>query len=141
VIAATTLASLSPLVPELRGRKGDSFPLSWFPMFASERPKVETPTYVVGLTESGDRMKIDVSFWTSGGFNQGRNMLTTSVKKKKTREFCATTASKVARRKTGPFGSVVQLNIVRGSYDRAEFFAGNREPLAETVLARCPVER
>ncbi|MBA2321234.1 MAG: hypothetical protein H0V89_08765 [Deltaproteobacteria bacterium] len=141
VIAATTLASFSPLVPELRGRKGDSFPLSWFPMFASERPRIETPTYILGMTDAGDRVKIDVSFWTNGGFNQGRNMLTTAVKQKRAPKFCASVAHAVARRKSARFAEVTELRIVMGSYDREIFFSGDRAPLREVVVTTCPVRR
>lgn len=141
MVIVATLATASPLVPQLRGHKGDSFPLSWFPMFAKERPAVESPTYVVGTTESGDRVKVDVSFWTSGGFNQGRNMLTTEVKRKRADAMCATIAKSVARRGRGVHKRVVELWIVRGTYDRARFFGGDEAPITEKLIARCPVNR
>jgi hypothetical protein len=141
VIVVASLATASPLVPALRGHKGDSFPLSWFPMFAGERPVYETPTYVVGLTPSGGRVKVDVSFWTTGGFNQGRNMLTTAVKQHTVAALCDRIAKRVARHGRPEHADVTELVVVKGSYDRAKFFGGDRTPLIENTITRCPVVR
>jgi hypothetical protein len=141
VVIVATLATASPLVPSLRGRKGDSFPLTWFPMFAGERPKLETPTYIVGFEPDGTRVKIDVSVWTTGGFNQGRNMLTTAIKQKRGRQFCEMVAQRIVRRRSSRFADVERLQIVKGTYDREAFFLGDTAPIHESVLARCPVKR
>lgn len=144
IIVATCAAVLTPLVPEWRGRNGDSFPLSWYPMFAKERPALEKPTYVYGRTQAGERRKIDVSWWTSGGFNQGRNMLTKTVAagEEPTRAFCEKLAKKVVKKKGEEWAAVTHVVIARAKFDRERFFALNdREPLGERVVYACGVPR
>ncbi|MDP2313974.1 MAG: hypothetical protein Q8P41_13790 [Pseudomonadota bacterium] len=144
VIVVTCLAVLSPLVPELRGRNDDSFPLSWFPMFAKTRPDFERPVYVVGRSPDGKSMKIDVKWWTTGGFNQGRNMLTKTVAAgpDELDYFCAKLAKQVTKKRGRRWGAVEQVAIVRGKFDRARFFGeGKHEPLDEKTLYSCHVPR
>jgi hypothetical protein len=143
VIVVTCLAALSPIEPSLRGRKGDSFPLSWYPMFANERPKYEKPTYVFGTTSNGDRVKVDVSYWTAGGFNQGRNELTTTVKGGPARidAMCERIAKKVVERNRKPLRKVTELSVATGTYDRKAFFEGDRKPMRERIITTCAVVR
>ena len=143
VIVVTCLAALSPVVPSLRGRKGDSFPLSWYPMFAKERPEYERPTYVFGVEPDGDRVKVDVSYWSSGGFNQGRNELTTTVSQGRRRlaELCERIARRVVEKNKRELRKVTELQIARGKYDRAAWFEGDHTPMQETILDTCPVRR
>lgn len=144
IIVVTIMAVLSPLVPACRGRKNDSFPLSWYPMFAKVRPAHETPTYVLGRSAAGAREKIDVRWWTSGGFNQGRNMLTTTLKQgsEPTQAFCARLAQKVAEKESRRWKAIEEVAIVRGTYDRAQFFGeGDTTPIREKTLHTCPVPR
>lgn len=140
VIVVTLLAVLTPLNPSWRGREKDSFPLSWYPMFSKERPEFETPTYAVGVKEDGSRVRLDVSLWTTGGFNQGREMLAEAVRSgvdARTR-FCERVAHAAGRKRRG----VVEVRLVKGTYDRRAFFLeGDQVPLRERVLARCPVTR
>lgn len=143
VIVVTCVAAASPVVPELRGRKGDSFPLSWYPMFAKERPAKERPTYVFGVGPGGERVKVDVSYWTTGGFNQGRNELTTTVKAGDAAldAMCARIASRVVKKNRRELRQVTELRIATGTYDRERYFSGDRAPIKERILGRCPVER
>ncbi len=144
VIVVTCFAVLSPLVPEWRGRKNDSFPLSWYPMFAKRRPDVERPTYVFGRAADGRREKIDVQWWTTGGFNQGRNMLTKTVRAgtEPTTELCNKLATKVAKKKSKRWKDIEEVVIATARYDRARFFGeGKREPMGEKELHVCRVSR
>jgi hypothetical protein len=144
IIAVTCFAVLSPLVPAWRGRKDDSFPLSWYPMFASARPAFERPTYVYAWAPDGERAKLDVTWWTSGGFNQGRNMLTSTLEAGlgPTADLCARLAKKVGEKRGDRWARMAEVRIVRGKYDRMRFFAhGIREPLSEKVLYACSVPR
>lgn len=143
VIVVTCAASISPLFPSLRGREGDSFPLSWYPMFAKERPEYERPTYVFGTTPKGDRVKVDVSYWSSGGFNQGRNELTTTVRAGAERidAMCERIAAKVAERNKKPLRKVTEVSVAVGTYDRKAWFAGDEKPLRERIVTTCPVVR
>ena len=72
--------------------------LSWFPMFAGERPAVERPIYVVGVKPKGRTVKVDVSFWSVGGYNQGKHTLRTIVREGRSEEFCHQLAGRIVRR-------------------------------------------
>ena len=142
IIGITCFAVLSPLVPAWRGRNNDSFPLSWYPMFAKERPAFEVPFYVIARGSDGQRIKLDVKWWTSGGFNQGREMLRTTLESglAPTRAFCEKLAKKVSEKKGVRWAKIEEVAIVRGKYDRARFFAqGDRAPLVEKTLFACTV--
>lgn len=144
VIGVTCFAVLSPLVPEWRGRNGDSFPLSWYPMFARERPAYERPTYVIGTGPGGVREKIDVRFWTSGGFNQGRDQLSVTVRagEEATAAFCARLAERVARKRGRRWAQVDTVAIVKGQFDRERYFAlGDTKPMTERLIYSCAVPR
>ncbi|MDP2307455.1 MAG: hypothetical protein Q8P18_15620 [Pseudomonadota bacterium] len=143
VIVVTCAAAISPVVPSLRGHKGDSFPLSWYPMFAKERPEYERPTYVFATTPKGKRVKVDVSYWSSGGFNQGRNELTTTVKAGPDRidAMCERIAARVVERDRRALRAVTELTVAVGKYDRKRYFEGDEEPISERIITTCPVIR
>lgn len=136
------LAVLSPIHPALRNVKSDSYPLSYYPMFAKSRPEVERPTWVVGLTEDEREFKIHIGYWTSGGFNQGRNQLVAAMRKRDTegQDLCRRIARRVA--KDPRLAEVTQLEIRSGSFSRARYFGdGDHAPLTEKVLLSCDVPR
>lgn len=144
IVSVTAVcAVLTPLVPEWRGANKDSFPLSWYPMFANERPTLERPTYVVGVTSTGERVKVDVSYWSRGGFNQGRNELTTIARRGRPEltDFCGAVAMRVGRSKKQRYADVQHLEIVRGKYSRAAYFSGDHTPISERILSSCAVSR
>jgi len=141
VIVVACVATVSPVVPALRGHKGDSFPLSWFPMFAGERPPVERPIYVVGVKPRGRTVKVDVSFWSVGGFNQGKHTLRTIVREKRGEEFCEQIARRIARRGRPEHARVVKIRIMTGRFDRTRFFTISDRAIQEEVIAQCEVDR
>ena len=54
---------LLPLDTRFR-KPHDDFPLSWYPMFASKRPDLETPVYAVAIWPDGHEAKITTGTWT-----------------------------------------------------------------------------
>lgn len=139
---ALCVAVLSPMHPAFRNTKTDSYPISYYPMFAKSRPEVERPTWVVGVADDETEHKIHIGYWTTGGFNQGRNQLVAAMKKRDTegQELCRRIARRVAKDPT--LASVTHLEIRTGSFSRARYFGeGNPEPLTEKVLLSCDVPR
>ena len=67
-----SFALLSPLKKEWRGEDGDSFPLSWYPMFSKPRPNLEGIAYMVGVLSDGSRRVIIANFFVRGPVNQAR---------------------------------------------------------------------
>lgn len=144
VMLVASIAVITPLNPDWRGRNDDSFPLSWYPMFAKERPDLERPTYVIATGPDKQRQKLDVQWWTHGGFNQGRNMLTELVKAGPDAldRFCTRLAKKVSKKKGDDWAELTAVKVVVGQYDRRTFFQeGDRRPLREKVVYACEVPR
>mgnify|MGYP003336290434 FL=1 len=97
---------------------------------------------VIATGPGGAREKLDVRWWTHGGFNQGRNMLTETVKNgpEKLRPFCERLAKKVAEK--SEWASLTEVRIVSGQYDRRKYFQqGDHKPIGENTLYSCDVPR
>lgn len=140
-------AMFIPLNPDWRGTYGDNFPLSWYPMFASRRPAVERINYVIGLTPEGSH-PVDVSWWSSGGFNQGRSQLDTAIRKQgraaegPASELCQRIARKLGRRRSGWASTVTEVEFRRGTFRRERWFGeGDRTPDSDRLVLRCTVNR
>ena len=78
------VAILAPIHESLRGHSGDSFPLSWYPMFSRSRPALEPVTYVLGITASGERHVVHSKHHVQGTMNRARRPLTRLAKRPKT---------------------------------------------------------
>ncbi len=73
--AAVLGAVLLPIRQNWREHKRDSFPLSYYPMFSTQRKERVDLLYVVGLTAAGERRLIPYSYAGTGGLNQVRRQL------------------------------------------------------------------
>lgn len=99
---------LAPLDPGLRGRRGDSFPFSWYPMFSRPRPAEEKVDYVVGLDHRGRRFIIHSRHYVRGSMNQARRQITRLAKRPETaRAVCEDLADKAVT-KGGILGHMVR---------------------------------
>jgi hypothetical protein len=143
VSLSVALAILSPLKEEWRGIRGDSFPLSWYPMFSRPRPDPESTNYIVGIEKDGTRHIIRSDLYVPGGMNQARRQLSTLVSSSKSaRETCEKAAKAVARHSSGELRDVRELRLVRGYYHMKKYFGdGIKTPEREQVHARCIVKR
>lgn len=143
VSLAVGLAVLSPIREEWRGVRGDSFPLSWYPMFSRPRPDPESTNYLVGFEKDGTRHIILSALYVPGGMNQARRQLSVLVGSKKTaRATCEKAAKAVAKNSSGPLSRVREIRVVRGYFHMKKYFGeGIRTPEREKVFARCAVKR
>jgi len=135
------LAILSPIHRPLRGARGDSFPLSWYPMFSRPRPALEPVTYVLGITASGERHVVHAKHHVKGAMNRARRQLVRLAKKPKTaKTLCEQVASRFSKRRRGTMTQVVQIWIVRGKFDLDSYFgAGEKAAVSETIRWACQV--
>lgn len=142
ISALICLAVLSPIRQGFAARPVDDFPLSWFPMFARPRPELESPVYAVAVEPNGARHKLVQSWWTSGGFNQGATQMLRAASSGQAAldEMCGRIAKKVARKRLPEHAAVTEVHILKGSYSREAYFRdGDRAPVRERRLARCPL--
>jgi hypothetical protein len=135
------LTILGPIYEPLRGARGDSFPLSWYPMFSRARPALEPVTYMLGLTASGERHVVHSKHHVQGAMNRARRQLVRLAKTKKTsREICEHVAERFSRRRRGTMSQVVQIWLVKGKFDLHGYFSGgNKAPVSERIRWACQV--
>jgi hypothetical protein len=143
--ALLLLAILSPFGEYFKKRRADSFPLSFYPMFANQRPEIESITYMIGLDAKGERHRIPYRYYFSGGLNQAREQLRNVVKlgEKRQRDVCLRVAKKIRaeRKSNGPLAKVETIQIMSGEYRLDKYF-GERDfqPQREDVRMECRVD-
>ncbi len=143
VFAAMTIAVASPFY-ELNKPKGvkrhDGFPLSHYPMFSRPRGKTESATYVLAVEADGTRHNVPYTYWTTGGWNQGRGQIHAyrNGRNGGLPALCERLVTAMQQARTGWESRVVELQIVKGTYSRERYFRdGDPLPLKEKLLLSC----
>jgi len=138
---ATVAALLLPIAENWRATPKDSFPLSYYPMFSLKRSKRARVTYLVGIDERGERRILPYGCAGAGGMNQVRRQINRAVREGRAETLCEAVAASPRLRREGPFADLVEVRVVSGEYRLKDYFAGNKVPVAERVLAARPVRR
>lgn len=141
VTLAAVGAVLWPIKENWRAEPRDSFPLSYYPMFSTRRPKRVSITYLVSVDDQGRRRHVPYLYAGRGGLNQVRRQINRMVRSGQAERLCEAVAAELARRPDARCPNVVTVQVVTGRYRLASYFAGDRAPLSERVLASHPVER
>ena len=130
-------ATLEPLV---RDPYDDSFPLSTYPMFATQRPTVQTFHYAVGITRDGKRRTLSTALVGTGEVLQAIKLFDHAVGRGRA-ELTALCNSIAARVAADPdFADVVTIRIVTGTHDAVEYLARGKVG-TEHELLHCEVSR
>lgn len=138
--AAVTLALLFPLT--LDPFKGDSFPLSTFPMFSVKRenPKVWT---LVAIDGNGESRPLPPSVLGTEEVMQAAMTIRRAAQhKKRARKLCRETAAKIADDPEWADATHVELLTLR--YDPIAYFVepdGPDHPVSRNRRARCRIRR
>lgn len=137
------IAVFSPLDEDYRGAYGDSFPLSWYPMFSRSRPKTERTNFVRGIDAKGKMHILRSHYYVRGGMNQARRQLSHLVKsKKRAKETCVRAAANVAKSKKSRFADWKKIQVVRGYFNMRTYFEKRKKkPLKTRVFASCLIKR
>jgi hypothetical protein len=139
---AMMAAVASPLLENWRSVPTDSFPLSYYPMFTSERGETAAVTYMVGIDATGARRPLHYRYAAGGGMNQARKRITNMVRNGKAGDLCRSVAENVAMRSTRRLDTIVAIEIRTDSYRLREYFeTSNRVPVTEEVHHTCGVEQ
>jgi len=135
------LAILAPIHPALRGQRGDSFPLSWYPMFSRPRPALESVDYVIALTAAGERHIVHSKHHVRGAMNQARRQLNRLARRgQHAQDLCEQVAQRFSQRRRGTMAEVVQIWFVRGKFDLHQYFTDGPEgPKREKIHWACQV--
>jgi hypothetical protein len=142
VSALTLAAVLLPIAENWRAEPRDSFPLSYYPMFALRRSKRTRFSYLLGIDARGGRRPLPYTLAGSGGLNQVRRQINRCVREGRAEALCERVAANPAlARLAGPFADVVEVRIVTGEFRLGRFYKGETEPASERVHAFRRVSR
>jgi hypothetical protein len=139
--AVMLVAVMLPVRENWQTNPKDDFPLSYFPMFSEARGETYKVTHLVGLDAEANRTMIRHNFAGTGGLNQVRRQIRKTAREGGSAGLCQSVAARVAKSKQSALAAVSQIQVVTGEYRLNEYFAGNRNPVAEVVHATCEVER
>jgi len=136
VVSITAIALvLAPLARD--PIRGDSFPLSTYPMFAFERPTHQMFTYAVGWTADGARRTLRPGHVANHEVMQAF-MTFAATPSRELPALCVRIAARVAA--DDELADVARVEIVRATHDAvALLLRGERG--AERKLAECEVAR
>ncbi len=133
-------AVFSPVAENWRDHASDDFPLSYYPMFSTQRGDFYRQTYLVGMDAENNRILIPYRFAGSGGFNQVRHQINKMVNDGYVADLCRSVASRLSRRTSVPFNSVVRIQVVTGTYRLADYFGLRKDrPEVERIRVECAV--
>ena len=122
------------VAPALRPTPRDGFPLSTYPMFASDRGREATVVTAVGVEDGGGVARLDPETIA----DTDEVMLAAATVRRAVAggtadRLCAEIAARLA-------GTAVQAVEIRTeAYDSVAYFDGETDPLAVTVHDRCGV--
>ncbi len=130
-------ATLWPLIGDPRD---DGFPLSTYPMFASNRPTLQTYRYALGETARGQRRTLRPALVGTAEVLQAIRVIDRAVAGGRARieTLCEAIAARVAG--DDDFRDVLAIRIVTGTHDAVEYLA--RDVIGREIeMQRCPVKR
>jgi hypothetical protein len=133
-------AVVAPVFENWKATPSDDFPLSYYPMFTFEKSDRQRVTYLVAHDSGGGRLLLPYWYAGLGGLNQVRRQMNKMVDRGQASRLCRSVASRVARSEELP-KDLVNIQVVTGTFLMTEFFAGNHDPVSESVRAHCPVLR
>lgn len=130
------------LAPVVRAPDDDGFPLSTYPMFAAPRPAELTMAWARGVAAGGAPRTLAPRHLGTGEVMQAFATAQRAAGggPRATAALCEAIAGRVAH--DAALGDVVEVQIVRGTYNAIEVVAGGAAtPAREAVVARCAVAR
>ncbi len=134
-------AVLFPITENWKAQPQDSFPLSFYPMFAKKRGRTTQVTYLVGMDRRGNEQRIRYTYAGTGGLNQVRMRLNSAVRQGNATPICREVAARIAWKKTGSLSEIDTVAMVTGTYRLDDYFAGKQEPESLQVETLCKVIR
>lgn len=123
--------------PALRRPPTDGFPLSTYPMFATDRGREARVATAVGLTAHGERVRLSPELLAGTdepmiAVGAARDAVSDAGSPE---TWCAEVARRVAAGRPG----VERIDVVVEEHDAVAHFADDADPLAVDVRATCDV--
>ncbi len=118
--------------------RGDSFPLSTYPMFATRRPPTQSFEYAVAWTAAGERRTVKPRHVANNEVMQARTTFSNARRQGRLAELCTRIAGRVGADRD--LDDVVRIDIVAGTHHAIDFLVrGVRGK--ERTLTSCAVPR
>jgi len=131
-VVAAVIAAVLVVAPVFRQPPRDSFPLSTYPMFATDRGPVAAVNTVLAIDANGATHTLSPEI--IGGSDEvilAAATVTRAIREGSAEALCRT----AAERADGD--DWLLLRVVTHRYDTVEYLAGDREPVDEIVHAEC----
>src|SRR5262245_47969134 len=138
IVVITALAVLVVASPALRGSPRDGFPLSNYPMFATDVGRTAVVDTAKGLRTDGATVTLSPELVTgTGEVILAASTVTNAVAggPDRTAGLC----EEIARRIGSSRPEIVQVRIATETVDAVAWFDGHEVPSAVEVRATCPV--
>jgi hypothetical protein len=123
----------------------DSFPLSTYPMFSTDRKGRVTVPHVIGITADGQRVPLHYRHYGTGGLNQVRKQIARAVRRGDAAQIAQRYADALAsptRTLRRSEAAVQRVLVVRSRFSFDAYFdqdAPSTTPVRETIHAQCDV--
>ena len=119
--------------------RGDSFPLSTYPMFASRRPGAKVGlVYVIATAADGARRHVPPYLVASAEVMQAIVTVAQAVSRGDAAGLCRRVAARVAR--DGGFAPFTTVQVIAGNHAAVDYLVHGKRG-TERVLATCAIER
>ncbi|MEM7380506.1 MAG: hypothetical protein AAF361_04830 [Bacteroidota bacterium] len=113
---------ISPIAQNWARKPKDSFPLSYYPMFAKKRSENYGLYYVVGHDTLGNKSRIPYRLLGTGGFNQVRRQINRAPKTESGIPLLKKVAQTIAHKDKGLYEKLARLELVKGYYHLENYF-------------------
>ena len=120
---------------------GDDFPLSYYPMFTSQRSSTTTIYHAVGRTEDGDTVDLPGKLAGAGGMNTVRRQMRKMCQDGRSDELAARVADRLAGLRFANQHKIMAVEVVKSRYALESCIAESVDPVSREVLATHPVQR
>jgi hypothetical protein len=140
-VVAAVIATVLVVAPILRQPPRDSFPLSTYPMFATDRGPVAAVNTVLAV--DGDGVSHTLSPELIGGSDEvilAAATVSRAIRGGTTAGLCNAVAERAAGSDRAAEEGWRVLEVVTHRYDTVSYLAGDEEPESEVVHATCTVE-
>jgi len=139
--ATSALLLGATLYPALLDARQDGFPLSTYPMFASEKPERVAVMSALALGDHGMEQALAPSYIANAEAMQALATLKKSVAagRRSARALCEQIAQRVAERAEPALNETRFVAIVTQEHDAVRYLSGDKKPLKRTEHVRCKV--
>lgn len=137
-VAVGLVVLVAVLVPLVRAERHDSFPLSNYPMFTSDKPSVTSFVRAIGVRDDGTEEVLppEIAGGTIEVIHANRT-LGRAIREGRAVEMCG----EIAARTAGDKPDVATVLIVTEDYDVIDALRADAPvPVSRAVLAECPVD-